>query len=723
MLGLVNNKFIIGKEEYYCSAAEMHYFRTHKRYWAVCFERIKKAGFTMISTVVPWTLHEEEIGSFDFAGINDSGKDLIVFLELAREFGFKVILRCGPYSDSGLPNGGVPNFVFSDSNILARNSNGDPLKIVSNTGEPSGFVQSYLHPNYLNHFKRFFTVLVESIQNYIYPKGPVFLMHIDENLDFGGNKGIFDGDYSDFSVNERFISFLESKYGEIGNLNIIYGKKLKKFSEVEAPKEVEIKKPEELLPYFDWIEFKEQTVNEHVRTVRERLESLGVGALYSTGVSIDPDLGMPLNWKSITDHKVSLGLSLEENENYYQNSRMLRYLNSTSNFNWASKLISGSPNGKTRENSNSENDDKRALRFLLTTALSGGIKGFVSYMFVEHDRWLGSPLGEDGTVRETYELLSKLNEVIPRMKLEDLKDFASVGIAYDRSLLYYKYLKADGPYEYLNYLLDFCIPGTCRGFGQLNYDYKVLDTQNLKDIEGLKLIFIPIAEYMPEEIQESIVDVIKSGVNVILIGTMPTYNEFFRSSNILSKSLGISTRRDGGFGKIQIGSQSYDTQLFGSISKKNSSWRIFAKLGNKIVGAYRRLGKGSCYVFTFDPGLTYDNSKKEILNKLFSTHRITTPVVSSEPDVDVIAQSDQKKHHSLYLVNHNQRYHSPSPDNLRRVVIKIDSSLIGSSGSARFKLYDVFSDEERSCTARELTEGLFVEIENMDSKILLIEKR
>lgn len=97
MLSLLKNTVLIGKEEYRLNCAEIHYFRVSKKYWSVCFERIKKAGFRIISTAVPWGLHEISMGEFDFTGETDGRTDLVVFLELAREFGFKVMLKIGPY--------------------------------------------------------------------------------------------------------------------------------------------------------------------------------------------------------------------------------------------------------------------------------------------------------------------------------------------------------------------------------------------------------------------------------------------------------------------------------------------------------------------------------------------------------------------------------------------------------------------------------------------------
>jgi len=51
LLGINENKFAIGKEVYYPFSVELHYFRVDKKYWSICFERIRKAGFRIISTL------------------------------------------------------------------------------------------------------------------------------------------------------------------------------------------------------------------------------------------------------------------------------------------------------------------------------------------------------------------------------------------------------------------------------------------------------------------------------------------------------------------------------------------------------------------------------------------------------------------------------------------------------------------------------------------------
>jgi hypothetical protein len=138
MLGVIGNRFSIGKETYLPFSAELHYFRIDKRYWSICFERIRRAGFRIIATAVPWNIHQDTAKHIDFSGYDDPKKDLIVFLELAREFGFKVILRPGPMVCGQLPYNGLPRTLFSDTKVFARDAKGAEVVLPDTYGIKGG---------------------------------------------------------------------------------------------------------------------------------------------------------------------------------------------------------------------------------------------------------------------------------------------------------------------------------------------------------------------------------------------------------------------------------------------------------------------------------------------------------------------------------------------------------------------------------------------------------
>ena len=83
-------------------------------------QRGLRLTFRIISTAVPWNLHESRQGEFDFSGRTDPAKDLVVFLELSREFGFKIILKPGPWIRAQWRNGGIPDFVFRHPETAAK---------------------------------------------------------------------------------------------------------------------------------------------------------------------------------------------------------------------------------------------------------------------------------------------------------------------------------------------------------------------------------------------------------------------------------------------------------------------------------------------------------------------------------------------------------------------------------------------------------------------------
>src|SRR3972149_6509854 len=161
VLKIDNNRFFIGKEEFIPFSAEMHYFRVNKRHWSYCFERIRKAGFRIITTAIPWNLHEGPPGSFDFSGHTDPRKDLVVFLELAREFGLKVIIRPGPCIDSQWVNGGLPDYIFEMQDLLARDHQGGFVPLSNGTSGGNAKRPSLNHPRFKNQVRKYINSLSE----------------------------------------------------------------------------------------------------------------------------------------------------------------------------------------------------------------------------------------------------------------------------------------------------------------------------------------------------------------------------------------------------------------------------------------------------------------------------------------------------------------------------------------------------------------------------------
>jgi beta-galactosidase len=721
MLGIIDNKFVIGRDEFFPFSAEMHYFRVEKRYWSICFERIKKAGFKIISTYIPWNLHEERPGDFDFRGYTGSDKDLIVFLELAREFGFKVILKPGPWIKAEWANGGLPKYLFTDEAVVTRDSTGELVSAYGGLDGREGYQPSYMHPKYIGHIKRYISGLFEVIQNYVFPKGPVFIIQIDDETCFGGNIDPFAADYNNVTITEYYHPFLEEKYKEPKNLPASYGKKIKDFAQVEPPASIEVKKPEDMVRYFDWIEFKGFLVAEYINTIRERLEAHGVGCFFSINLPWTGDFALPIDIDRLLGEKMVVGMQIPDPSDYCRLGRNLKYLAGKTGFSWTPQLYGGTTNGGSEPHSKPEIEvSPRFHQYLLISSLAAGLKGMNHYMFVGRDHWLGAPLGNDGTVNENYDMVRKMNTVLDHIGINTAVSVSKIGILYYKPYLVQHHL---GIAEQFPYLIDL-VAQNLNPLGQdlmnMKYDYSVGDLDVQDSLQDKDLYFIPVAEYMSAGAQTRIVDAVKGGKDVILFGLMPKMDEQFKSCRILSRGLGLSTTEAWAPCNVTYNKTELRAVRYGFISPSGTA-KTIAKCGKKTVGVYKKAGKGNVFLFTFDISPKFDPARLNMLKSVFEQLKITSPVSTSDPTVDLVAQVNDRGV-ILYMINTDIMFTAPNSDFTKKVVVSVDLHALGIR-SAKIKMYDVLGDEILDFNSRDLKEGVVFPVGYHEARIFYIPKK
>ena len=721
MLGLIDNKYVIGRDVFLPVSAEIHYFRVPKRYWSICFERIKKAGFRIISSHVPWNLHEEKPGQFDFQGLDNPYKDLIVFLELAREFGFKIILRPGPWIKAEWPNGGLPKYIFSDESIIARDSSGGLLMSKNNGGVKQSYQPTYLHPKYLSHVKRYIGGLVEAIQNYIFPKGPVFLVQLDNEINFGGNDNILDADYNNHVIGELYPSFLEDKYENTKNLPSCYGKN-KSFSSIAPPIEITVKKSEQLIQYFDWLEFKGKLVSDYIGKLRDRWESMGVGCMFSVAIPSSFDFNIPIPWHEIKGDRTILGSSIDHEDDITQLTRKLRLAEGLTGYSWSPQLATGGPTVTSEKGTDA---DFKKQRFLLISSLAAGLKGLNYYMFVGRDHWSGSPLEVDGTVNRSYDDIRKLNLALEVMDLGTTVGKSDVSIGLYKPYQWYSQINLIDDYSYISDLVKQTFSNLLGDLSGLNYDYNIYDLDSLEenrpldDQNDIKLLFVPCGEYMSDELQKKLVELINNGTVVVFVGLLPKYNLQFKPSKILAKHLGIQTRGSYAPGYIETDNQAFRSINYGYVQSKGSAKQI-AKCGAKTVGVTKKMGKGKYYFFTYDIAAGGEPGRLCFLKDVLTQSGITTPINCSESDISAVVKTNDKGA-ALFLVNTGSAQlvrHSR-----KKVVVAVDLSQVGFR-QAKVTLHDVFDTEVKiKTTSQELRDGLIFEMDHLDARIYWIPKK
>jgi len=727
MLGVIGNKFSIGKETYYPFSAELHYFRVDKRYWSICFERIKRAGYRIISTAVPWNVHQDENKHLDFAGLTDPKKDLIVFLELAREFGFKVILRPGPTVAGQMANSGLPGFLYKDLKLFARDASGQEIKLSNDHGVDTGYLPSYLHPNYLFHLKSFFKAFIEVSKNYVHPRGPVFMVELDYETSFGGLIEPGNADYNPQVLAEYYPDYLSDIYGDIKKLNARYKEKNAEFSTVEAPRKFDKLELKDYPKALDWFGFREHMLNSYLEILEDVFGSYTVEPLIFRSLYFREGDMLPAYNLIPDDRSPFLGANIFARGNYLDLTIKARYLKAEHGFAFATSFVTGAPAIDAGRAETVDPIKENSTRFFMAAGLSSGFKGLNHYMFVDRDHWYGAPLHQDGTVSENYDVLRRFNTAITAVGLEDMDSTPQIAVMGNRMYSWIRLMSNSKAFTYMKKLLDESTVGICRDLMRLKLNYGIRENREWESLSDYRLVFMPSAEVMSEKDQQAIVDLVKSGTTVIMCGIMPKYNEQFKDCQILANHFRIKSSVECRIGTVTHKTGSFPAHIYGNIrTTDDSKTKKLVKADSKLVGVCSSRFSGDLYFFSFDVASGGNHKKLTYFESILTAQEISSYLYCSDPSVDVSFQMSDKKG-LLSIV-------APPPGELsdglesgaREVIIKADLKLAGMK-AAKLKLTNMFDDPEESTPlkilSKELKAGIPLDIQFPDGMVFLVERR
>ncbi|MBU8933822.1 MAG: beta-galactosidase [candidate division Zixibacteria bacterium] len=726
MLGVIGDRFSIGKETHAPFSAELHYFRIDKRYWSICFERIKRAGFKIIATAVPWNVHQDEAKHFDFAGLTDPKKDLIVFLELAREFGFKVILRPGPWVAGQLPYGGLPKFLFNDLKIFARDAAGQETALESSYNVEAGYLPSYLHRNFQFHLKSFFKTFIEITKNYVHPRGPVFMVELDYETSFGRLLDPASADYNPDVLAEYYPEFLEDRYGDIKKLNAVYKEKNTRFDTVEPPRKftrLEIKHYPKIL---DWFRYREYMLRTYLQMLEDMFTAYTVEPLVFRSLYFREGDLLP-SFNLIPDDMAPfLSASTFPKGTYFDLAMKGRFLRAEYGFAFASSFTSGAAASDPEREEELAPIRNNVRRFYFAATMAAGFKGINHYMFVDRDHWYGSPLHSDGTVSPGYEIASRFNTAISDVGLEEMDHNFEIAVVGNRLYSWLNLTPDEKTFPYIHRLLDESSTGFCRDLMRLKMNFGVRENRDWASMAKYRLLFVPSAEVMSAKDQEAIVELVKGGQSVILCGLMPKYDENFKDCQILAKCFRLRTTLDCRIAPIEYKTESFPTHVYGSIrSTDQTKTRKLVMSGNKLVGACCSRYKGNMYFFSFDISSGGNHRKLAFVESILETEKIKSALYCSDPSVDISFQMGTKKG-LLSIV-------TPPPGELsggfeapqKEIIIRADLKALGMK-APRLRLIDLFSDPEEPnvirTTPKELADGLAMNVSVPDGMVFLVKR-
>lgn len=724
-LKVVDHKFVIGKEEFYPFIAEMHYYRIPKRYWSVCFERIRKAEFRIISTSVPWNLHEARQGDFDFSGASDQAKDLVVFLELCREFGFKIMLRPGPWIGAQWTRGGIPDFATRHPETTCKDPEGQILTADPGAGVKKGPIPSYLSSRFQILLKNYFSVFAEVVRNYIYPRGPVFTIELDHETSFGGHFDPFSCDYNPQGTLSTYPKFLEEKYASIDNVNKAYKLKAKEFSEVEPPKGWDGKSLNDFKKACDWVEFREWVVNRYAESIAELVSQTEISALFTRSLAFNGPYYFPDVAGARTGGRVVFTTNLGWDAPFGDTVRRAHMVAGWQPTGLCSSLSLGHHHANPEVGRASRPITAADSKRLLIAAMAGGIKGFNYHMFVGHNAWYDAALEGDGAILPSYEIVREANTQFQRIRYEMMKNFAQIALVQYRPYLRATSLPAVGEFDYLHDLVGNDFSDLATDIAGLGYDYRIFDLTVADRLGEYSTIIAPVGEFMGADAQTRLVELAQGGAHLILYGLLPKRDENFANCDILAKGIGLRTTAKNAIFTVDAQKRQFSVSALGTINRAPSSAAKIAKVGAKNLGVTVKCGKGHVTLMTFAPGSRLNHAKLAFVHDILTTGKLQSPVSSSDPMVHVAVQAHNK---GALLMVYDLEEGGRAPDAIhnadetRRVILRLDVKAIGLTAKT-VALTDILGTETMKLPAKQLASGIELRLSRGDSRLYYVEKK
>lgn len=314
----------INGREVFLFGGEVQYFRirdkkfdSYRTYdlWSNTLDMIKDAGMNLVTTYIPWDYHEREKDRFDF----DGARNLEVFLEMCYERGLYVQAKPGPYITAEWPLGprtfgAVPLWLKEQyPETLVLTSQGKVLSF-DPFGSRWGRQCTFLHPLFMERVNKWYQTLAPILIKFIHEKPCIWSVQIDNETNLFWNDH-YVVDYSECAIS-HYRRYLAEKYGDIRNLNEVYGTKYISFEEIEPPKKRPkygmLSHPAKNAIHVDWYEAGWDYVLKYLLTLREMIEKTGIrepDVLFTTNdtPALTPRLNrLILFWRASLKNKVGL---------------------------------------------------------------------------------------------------------------------------------------------------------------------------------------------------------------------------------------------------------------------------------------------------------------------------------------------------------------------------------------------------------------------------------
>lgn len=558
MLQFQNKIFYTNEKPTLILAGEVHYFRLDPSEWEDRLVRLKAAGMNCVATYIPWLLHEQTQGVFDFDGTTNSKLNIKLFLQLCSKHNLFLIVRPGPYVMAELKNDGIPFWVYEDyPHLIPKTWKDIPLMVPT---------LDYTHPDFLALSKTWYHQINKVLLPY---KDSIIMYQIDNEigmLAWVSNTPIL----TDFQC-KQLRNYIIEHSAYLNHYNFIN----------ESNYADHFRNPDDSYVQYllsDIGDYMRQMIKHFAITLRSYVVADGfVDILYAinihgtgNGRGCTYPIGVSQLYETLKDHDFISGsdvyfddFTILNTVDMYNCNEITDCLNGErplttlefnagdSNFgdNLASRVPAASSDFKTRLHLLQNN---RLLNFYL---FCGGINDRFTFSCHDgNDRFattghkhgfasLIDPLGVDSylfpRLKKTLLMYQALNEYFAQTTI-DYND-----IAYAFIPNYYKN-EYHVPSSELNQTIHSNInrfrdgviwDGIGRAMMQLSYAYQAVDIN--QHIPKQKYTLVNLATYCEDFIQQRLVNYIKQGGTLIMGGCIPTHNLVGEPCTILKDYLEI----------------------------------------------------------------------------------------------------------------------------------------------------------------------------------------
>lgn len=674
--------FIKNGNPHFLISGEVHYFRIHPKHWKKHIQLLKQSGADTVSTYIPWDWHEIEEGNFDFEGRTNPARNLIEFIKLCKKENLDMIVKPGPYILAEYENQGLPEWLLKklSKSAFALDEMGN---VISND------LVSYLSDEFLDYAFKWYDKVMPIISSFQKENnGPIKMLQVCNEV------GVFQWLSGNIDYNPKVISlykeFILNKYKTIDVLNSTYSTDYKKFDEVNAPVG-KIKNKSDYCGYFDFHLFFRHYYNQYISLLKNKIRSFGInvqlthnipGWIYGNAA----ELPMLISTYSeiFKDHNdIIFGLDHIPEFISFRNAhsdlacnKILEALQPNAPI-WAAEFQAGTREHHVRAYAND-------LETFYFASLAHGMKGFNYYMFSQGINpqnkgfygktfYYQTAVDANASSLPLYDSIKKVNRFIRKEEDGLLKSFTKSEISVGFYKPYYytelttsqllkeKRLSVSdlGLYVDPRFLREeILFNGLLRGLQTLNYNYDIIDLENsdLNLALNYKQLWINTTEFMDARTQQTLLDYIKRGGNLILYPVIPTFDLYLNKCEILKDGLNInfttknSSNKITAFGIEDVFTNFSQKQIYDS----DDAVSVAYTKEKDVCGIRKKVGKGQVTVLGF--AFSYTSSEHlELIKKIVKEDKIKNELQISDDEIHYVVRENQSHRYIFFINYHNQQ--------------------------------------------------------------------